>query len=122
MESSEKRLTKRLIDEVRQMVAEHSGTEIEKVNERSCLQDDIGMEGEDAEEFMLAYAEKFSVDLSNFWIPDYFLHEYQIMNPLSFLSRLIGGDHPKKPLTIMMLAEAAAMGRWPARDTNDVAT
>ena len=98
------------------MVAQHSGTKIEKISEHSNLSDDVGMEGEDAEEFIVAYAEKFSVDLSNFWFPDYFLHEHQIMNPLSFLSRLISGDHPKKPLTILMLAEAAATGKWPSTD------
>ena len=99
------------------MVAEHSGTGFEKIGEHSDLSNDVGFEGVDAEAFMLAYSKKFGVDLSYFWYPDYFHQEHQLSNPLSWLFKYLGRDLPKKPLTIMMLAQAAAVGKWPARDT-----
>jgi len=70
--------------EVCRFIHEYIGVLEDKVSENTALQKDLGLEGDDAGEFMVAYAEKFSVDLDDFNFSEYFDMEGGF-NPIYFV-------------------------------------
>ena len=49
--------------------------ESELINEKSKLEEDIGITGDEAAEFIIAYGKKFEVNVSNLPMSDYFKAE-----------------------------------------------
>jgi len=54
--------------EVRHLVSKEAGVSIERIRATSRLQDDLGMDGDDAVEFFQAYERAFRVDISALWV------------------------------------------------------
>jgi len=73
---------------------------------------DLGLDGDDALEFMQAYADTYNVDLTNFVFHNYFGEEKSI-NPVALIRHLLKGSE-LKPLTIEMLMDASISRVWPA--------
>ncbi|WP_408742499.1 DUF1493 family protein [Acetobacter peroxydans] len=72
------------------------------------------MHGDDAEDLMCRYFERFDVSAQNFDFEKYFLEEGEgIIGALlfGFLNRKRPQPNPK-PLTIAMLAHAVSVGAW----------
>lgn len=72
----------------------------------------LGLEGDDAAEFLDHYATEFRVDMTSF---DY--HQYFGPEGLDFVSVIISlfsrkGRQPHKPLTLGDLHDAMIRGRW----------
>lgn len=74
------------------------------------LVDDLGLDGDDADEFMAAYAKQFNVEAGDFQYSDYFGPEG--FNLIGSVLDLIRKKPPLKPLTLGMLETAANMGEW----------
>jgi len=72
---------------------------------------DLGLDGDDAREFMLAFQRQFDVDLSDFAFDRHFGSEGFTLT--GFVLRLLRLHHVEQPLTIGMLVEAARLKRWP---------
>jgi Protein of unknown function (DUF1493) len=69
------------------------------------LVNDLGLDGDDADEFMAAYTKHFNVEAGDFQYSDYFGPE-----GFDLIGDLIGKKPPLKPLTLGMLETAANMG------------
>lgn len=96
---------------------------------------DLGMAGDDGDEFMAAYAAEFGVDLSGFpslavfghegvwpWEPPLAAVTLPVQGARWMLRRLLGrmglGSRGQQPdVTLENLAKWAARGRWAANET-----
>ncbi len=71
----------------------------------------FGIDGDDASEFMEAFAARFGVDMTGFlW---YFHHGEEVWSPLSFVFKPPYMRVKTIPVTIALLEEAIATKRWP---------
>ena len=52
------------------------------LSEETIIENDLGMAGDDADEFILAFSEKFNVDINDFIFEDYFTRESALCNPI----------------------------------------
>ncbi|HBF07996.1 MAG TPA: hypothetical protein DHW71_06870 [Gammaproteobacteria bacterium] len=94
-----------------QFIKQHTKTQ-KVLKPTTRVNHDLGLDGDDALEFMQAYAETFNVDLTNFAFKSYFGEEKGI-NPVALIRYLLKGSE-LKPLTIEMLMDASISKVWPA--------
>lgn len=80
------------------------------LSRQSTLNRDIGLEGDDADEFMAAYFDHFKMDYGDYDWSYYFGEEG--FNPISVLIDVIKRKSAPKPLTLGILELAAIMGKW----------
>jgi len=73
---------------------------------------ELGLDGDDALEFMSAYADKFNVDMSNFDYGKHFGPDSGFFNPISFLSFIFFRKINLVPISIEKLIIAAKNGKW----------
>lgn len=77
---------------------------------------DLGVDGDDAREFIRRFAGRFSVDMSAFDFAMYFGGEG--FDPIALMKSFLAGRRTKVPMTVGRLLEAAKERRWP-RDSRD---
>lgn len=63
------------LEEIKLMLNYKCGVNKNKILISSKLEDDLGLTGDDAVEFIVDFSKKFNVDMSNFIISDYFSNE-----------------------------------------------
>ena len=99
---------------VRAFVAQHWKVKREKLSETTRLAQDLGLDGDDAAEFMEKFSETFNVDLTSFDFSRYFGPEAGF-NPFYSLYLLLFNRKKLRqdPLTLRDLAEAVRNNRWP---------
>src|SRR5262249_41588932 len=73
---------------------------------------DLGVDGDDAVEFMLSFQDLFNVDLSHFNFDLHFGGEG--FRLIGFIKSALGLGDKKLPVTLEMLCAAAEAHRWPA--------
>lgn len=83
----------------------------------STTMSQLGVDGDDADEFMQEFSKRFAVDLSDFRFADYFGSEASALLPLlpfAWIYRLVRhkGKSRFKPLHLADLHSAAINGRW----------
>lgn len=105
-----------LLKDVIAFVAEYWNEPESRLMAETSVNDDLGMDGDDGDEFMQAFSARFAVDLSAFPHDKYFGPEASA-TPLSFIAaiilRLTTGRWTKlSPLKLRQLAEAAKRGSW----------
>lgn len=59
------------------------------------LEDDLGVYGDDAVDFIVKYSDTFNVDVSDFNIKDFFSPEQDLLSKLLFMSGFL-----RKPFTV----------------------
>ncbi len=64
---------KRLLEEVVAFIKDKYGFEV--IDENTRLEEDLGITGDEAWDFFVDYKKKFDVDISNFFLYDYFQSE-----------------------------------------------
>ena len=102
-----------LLDQIVALVSRTSGVPADRIRPETRLAEDLGVDGDDADELLDAYARRFGVDLAAFEFSRYFGEEPNLMAFAHWVRDLWRGDaRPTRPLTIAMLAAAAERGRW----------
>ena len=102
-----------LLSEVIAFVADFRGQRPERLSAATRLREDLGIDGFDAEDILIAYRERFGVDMTAFEYDRHFGPE-AAWNPFSWLYwRLFRPERLRfDPVTIGHLVEAARCGRW----------
>lgn len=98
-------------EELNEFVSQFSGIKKGRITPDARLVKDLGIDGDDGIEILVAYGKKFHVDVSNFMAADYFNPEGDPILP--FLIRfLMGRPGPiKKALTINHLEKGILAGK-----------
>jgi hypothetical protein len=89
------------------------------VKESSSLQDDLGIYGDDAVDYVIAYGKTFNVDVSKFMAADYFSGEGDFILSSSNKSSKSIAD-TRKNLKISHLVTAVEMGRLDEEVINSI--
>lgn len=92
------------------LLREMTGTRA-SVGRYTQLARDLGMDGDDASEFLEAFSKQFAVDMSAFRFDAFFGPEAG-PNPFVFLAALLGWRRKLHPITVADLAAAAAAHKW----------
>ena len=105
-----------LLNEVIGFVAEYCEEPKSQLSAETSINEDLGMDGDDALEFMQAFSQRFAVDLETFPYDNYFGVE-AAATPISLIAMLIrwlttGKSTTLSPLTLRQLAEAVQNGSW----------
>jgi hypothetical protein len=72
---------------------------------------DLGVDGDDAQEFVRRFADQFSVDMSEFDFDMYFGGEG--FDPIRLTKSLLAGRRTKARMTVELLFCAVKQRRWP---------
>jgi hypothetical protein len=83
----------------------------EKIHADTRIWRDLGIDGDDAEEFMTKFAQEFGVDLSAFKFNRYFGPEAGF-NPLLWPFYKLAGKLPIVDIHVRDLVQAAREGKW----------
>jgi len=97
----------KLFDSVTQFVADKAGVRRDRITAGSRLREDLGVDGDDAYDLLIAFADRFNVRDEGLMLTDHFGPE-AAWNPVAFLFQR------KKllPLTVQDLVNSAAAGAW----------
>jgi len=100
-----------ILNRIKDFTVKQAAVTAEDVIENASLENDLGIYGDDAIEFIVAYAKEFSVDVSRFKAADYFSPEGDIILP-AIIRFFTGKKKTKqKELTLKHLEKAAVAGR-----------
>jgi len=97
---------------VGQFVCEFCGVPLDKLRPETRLEEDLGMTGADAADFLEAFAGEFEVDLTGIEFHKHFAPE---CGPIFFWARSLKHemrDHGNYPVTIGHLVDLAVAKRW----------
>src|SRR5438270_11601598 len=96
---------------LKEFVIKQSCVDDEEITSETRIQNDLGINGDDAVEFIIAFGKEFSVDVSNFLAADYFEPEGDWILPT--IIRFLSGREktPKKDLTVGQLQKSIMAGR-----------
>src|SRR4051812_41038763 len=95
---------------INKLISEQSGVDADQISFETRLNQDLGINGDDADELLPLYAEAFGVDMSGFQFHTYFQDEPHVLN---FWRWWIPGLRPKlDPITVRDLVEAATLKKW----------
>jgi acyl carrier protein len=100
-----------IFNRIKQFTNKQAGIIEEKITENSSLENDLGIYGDDAVEFIIAFGKEFNVDVSKFMAAKYFSPEGDIILP--GIIRLVTGKKKskQKDLTVRHLMKAITSGR-----------
>lgn len=100
-------------DALRQFVAEELKIAPEKLKEDDRLQHDLGLDGNDAAQFIERFAARFDVDMTRFVFADYFGKEAFGCVPLWIFWIVIPPLRPKvRPVTLADLQKSVRAKKW----------
>ena len=100
-----------IFDKIKKFTTKQAGVMEKEVTEDAGLENDLGVSGDDAVEFIMAFAKEFNVDVSKFMAADYFSPEGDSILP-AIIRFFTGKKHPKqKELRIKHLEKAVIAGR-----------
>jgi acyl carrier protein len=97
--------------ELNNFIIKHVGVDAEEISDEALIENDLGVYGDDAIEFIVSYGKVFNVDVSNFMAAEYFSAEGDVILPA--LIRLFTGKlkAQKKHLTVSHLEKGILFGR-----------
>jgi acyl carrier protein len=82
-------MTDEIFNTLKEFVIKQSAVDDEEITKETQIEDELGMTGDDAVEFMIAYGKTFNVDVTKFMAADYFGPEVGILFRLFKRSRKI---------------------------------
>jgi Protein of unknown function (DUF1493) len=101
----------KILNEIKEFTAKFSGVNLNKIQEDSGIESDLGIYGDDGVDYIIAFGKKFNVDISAFTPRYYFSAEgVDFLGPVIDLFRK-GEDEPKRDLKIRHLVKAVIEGR-----------
>jgi acyl carrier protein len=100
-----------IFNKIKRFANRHSGIIEGKITENSSLENDMGIYGDEAVEFIIAFGKEFNVDVSNFEAADYFNPEGDTILPA--IIRFFTGKKKRKQkeLRIKHLMKAIVEGK-----------
>ena len=91
-----------LLSKIITLIEHKMGKYKKPITLETALENDLGITGDDAVEFIIAYGKEFNVDVSKFMAADYFDAEgYDIVGPL--IRWITRNKKPQKQLKILTL-------------------
>jgi acyl carrier protein len=103
---------KQLFEKLKIFVIKQSAlSDSEIIDENTSIQNDLGIYGADAVEFIIAFGKEFNVNISNFRISDYFKDEGGQFFSILIRFFLKNEKDYKKDLLIKHLLKAIIMGK-----------
>lgn len=87
---------------IQAFIVNQIGVDEVEITEDASLQNDLGVYGDDATDFFIAFGREFNVDVSKFMAADYFKGDG---------IDIFGSENQKKPFTVGHLKKAAMAGR-----------
>jgi acyl carrier protein len=100
-------------ERVAQLIATECGVPRADIRPDADVERDLGVTGDDGADLMAAYAREFGVDMADLELARHFGPE-GCLPGFGLYWRLRHGYWPdREPLTVQMLVDAAAAGRWP---------
>ena len=107
-------------EQVRDFLCEQWRMRPERLSPSTRLLHDLGIDGDDAEEVLVAFGERFHVDFSSLAFPKHFGSEFDAGGRW-LIRKLFGGDALRfAPLTVQDLIDAANQGRWIEHERHEV--
>lgn len=94
---------------LKSLVITQSAVKDELITRDTSIEDDLGLTGDDAVDFLIAYSKTFDVDVTKFMAADYFGPERSVV--LSELFREFTGKRKRKILTVGHLEKGIIAGR-----------
>lgn len=103
--------TIKMDERLKKFILKESAVYDEEITPATRIEDDLGVSGADAVEFIVAYGKTFNVDVSKFMAADYFEPEGDTILPA--LIRMLTGKPKtkKKRLTVEHLERGIIAGR-----------
>lgn len=104
-------MNQELFNKIKEFAVSQAAVEEDEVTESASIEDDLGVSGDDAVEFIVAFGKKFNVDVSNFMAAEYFSPEGDVILPA--IIRFFTGKKKRKQkdLKIIHLEKAVIAGR-----------
>ena len=107
-------------DSLKEFLSAHLSVNSSRLQPETRLNQDLGVDGDDGLEFMVAFSNRFSVEMSAFDPSMYFGPECS-GNPLMYLWWFITRTWPKyKPITLSDLQSSINSGVWIGDGRNEV--
>jgi len=104
-------MSSEIFNTLKGFTVKQTGVTEEEVTEDAGLENDLGVSGDDAVEFIITFGKEFNVDVSKFMAADYFSPEGDSILP-AIIRLFTGKKHPKqKELRIKHLEKAIIAGR-----------
>jgi hypothetical protein len=101
-----------LLAAIKEFTQEQAGKDPNDIKAGSFLEKDLGIYGDDAMEYVIAFGKKFNVDVSKFMAADYFSPEGGFRLPPAIIKFFGGKKKPRqKELTINHLIKSVIAGR-----------
>ena len=94
------------LDALKAFTQEEAGRDPSLMTETTCLERDLGIYGDDAIDYIVAFGKAFNVDVSKFMTADYFSGE-----GVALLDIFAKKRKEKKELTVGALIKAIKAGR-----------
>lgn len=85
--------------------------ENKEINRCTKIQDDLGIYGDDAVEFLISFSKEFNVDISSFMAADYFSSEGDMVLPAIIRFLINKKKKKRKLITIGHLEKAILEGK-----------
>jgi len=100
-----------IFNRLKAFVVKKAAVEDEEVTRDARIENDLGLHGDDAVEFIVAFSKEFNIDVSQFMAAEYFSPEGDVILPA--IIRLFTGKKKtkQKDLTIKHLEKAVIAGR-----------
>jgi acyl carrier protein len=100
-----------IFDKLKTFIIKEAAVEDEEVTRDAQIEDDLGVTGDDAVDFLIAYGKAFNVDVTKFMAADYFNGEGDIILP-ALIGAITGKRTSKnKILTVGHLEKGIIAGR-----------
>ena len=100
-----------IFNRLKYFTIKQAGVTEEEVTEDALLENDLGISGDDAVEFIVAFSKEFNVDVSKFMAAEYFSPEGDAILP-AIIKLFTGKKKVKqKELTIKHLEKAVMAGK-----------
>lgn len=104
-------MNNQIFEKIKEFTIKQTGVSAKDVVENAEIENDLGISGDDAMEFIIAFGKEFNVDISSFMAADYFSPEGDSILP-AIIRTFTGKKHPKqKELRIRHLERAVIAGR-----------
>ena len=105
-------MNRKIFDDIKRFIVDQAAAKEDDVTENTSLESDLGIYGDDAIEFILAFGKEFNVDVSKFMVADYFSPEGGFKLPPVIIKFFGIEKKPKqKELSIRHLMKAVEIGR-----------